>query len=134
MNKSNLNLRWTDAALISVAASFSVLELMAKNLVGLTHPERLIALMLVAWALGVAVAALMVRFGTRRAVAVIVVFIFVVVFSSGAILLHRFGPIRGWAVAGIFLVLIGLVVSRIDNDGFLMTVTFVLAVFLAFVP
>lgn len=134
MNESNVSLRWTDVALIGVAASFSFLELMAKNLVGLTHPERLIGLMFVAWIFGIAVAMLMVRFGARRQATVIVVFILLLVINSDLMYRRRFGPIGGWALAFAFVAVAGLLINRIENDDFLRVLSVVLATFLAFGP
>ncbi len=134
MNASNVSLRWTDAALIGVAASFSLLEVMAGNLVGLTHPERLISLILAAWILGVAVAVMMMRLGARRTTAVIFAFLLLLLLNRGALFPGRFGPIQGWVLAAVLIVVIGLLVSLIGNHRFLMTLSVALAAFLAAGP
>ena len=130
----SVNLRWTDVALIGVAACFSFLEIMADNLVGLTHPERLIGLMLAVWLSGVAVAMLMVRFGARRTRAVVFVFLVLVVATRGGMILHRFGAAWGWMLVFALIGVTGLLIKPIDNDHLLMAVSVPLAVFLAFGP
>jgi hypothetical protein len=134
LNTSRVTLRWTDVAFIGVAASFSYLELMADNPVGLTHPERLIGLMFVGWIFGIASALLMMRLGTRRAHAVIFVSFLILVFNTGTLFLRRFGPLWGRVLAVVLIAALGLLISRIDSHRFLMTISVALVVFLAASP
>ena len=110
------NLRWSDIAFLGVAAAFSPLDLMANNLVGIPHPERLLILVLAMWLVAVGSAHLACSMGYPRGSAVFLSFLGVVVLVRGDNLTHRFGPWGGWVLGIGLIVLVGFLVGRLETQ------------------
>ena len=111
-----LDLRWSDIAILGVAAAFSPLDLIARNLTGIPHPERLLILVLATWLVAVGYAHLARSLGYSRGSAVFLSFLGVVVLVRGANLTNRFGPWGGWMLAIGLIVLVGFLVGRLESQ------------------
>ena len=95
-------LKLIDILILAVAGFAAPLDLLAENVVGIPHPERLILVGLAATCVGLLVAWLLVRLGSTRSGAVFPSFLLVLGLTMGAPLAQRLG----FAVAAI-----GIVVS-----------------------
>jgi len=127
-------LRWSDVALLGVAAAFSPLEIMAINSLSIGHPERILALIALVWVGGLAVVLGLLRFGVRSTTAVFSTFLVTALFMRGGKLLWVFGQPTGWLVMAALLGVTTALIARTENHHILRLIFLSLAVVLASGP
>ena len=127
-------IRWSDVALLGIAASFSPLDMMSNNILAIAHPERVLALIAVAWAASVAVALGLVRRGVRRTTAVFSTFFVISMVMAGGGVLRLLGQPIGWlAILGL-VGSITLLIARSDKHQILRPIMVVISAFLVAGP
>lgn len=108
-----------DWLLLGVAAGYWPLAVMASHLVGIGHPERLVAIIGAVWLLAAAVAWVVIKAGGHRSTTIYATFLAFVVLMSGGRILRSFGEVIGWgAILGVVL-LSGYVFYRLRDSSIL---------------
>lgn len=125
--------RWSDAALLGAAAFAVPLEIMASNLVGLTHPERLLAIGFFELIVGLGVLSLFGIIRLRRNLGLAVTLLVFIGFNYGGVLLKQYGSLLGLAIVLFLVAGFGLIARR-ASDAILRPVLVALAVFLLASP
>lgn len=121
-------LRISDLLLIGAAAAFWPLAVMGANTVGMTHPERLLALAMLVCLVAIGLTRVLTGLGMRRTVAVPGVFLAVVLCMIGGRVLEWFGEPAGWLIlVGLIGAWFGLLV-RLRDSALVSSLTIGLAV------
>jgi hypothetical protein len=128
--KTIRRLRTIDIALLGAAAAFVPLGVMATNPFDIGHPERLLSMIGLLWAISIAVVILLVRGGVRSGTAVSSVFLAMVLLMSGGPLVNRLGEEVGWAALMGLLGAAVFLISRMESHSPLNVVLVALAAFL----
>lgn len=121
-------LRASDVLLLGVAASFRPLGVMARNPVGIVHPERLVALILAVWAASVATAWLLTKLGGDRSTVVGSVFVAMTLLMSGGALLREYGAAVGWLITLVIVAVTPLILARLEESTFVTAALVTMAV------
>ena len=108
-------LQGKDLLLLAVAAASWPLGVWARNPTDFVHPERLLALVLGVWLVGLGVSWLLVRLGVSRTTAVRSVFISIVLLMAGGRLIRQTGVLAGWVVIVAIIALSAFVFARLGD-------------------
>jgi Sulfatase len=122
--------KWTDIALLGIAAAFAPLDVMANNPFDIGHPERILGLVGLLWIGGLMVVTVLVRGGVRTTTAVSSVFLVSVLLMRGGSVLSQLGEPLGWVVLGVLLAAVIFVISRIETQDALTVLLCALGAFL----
>lgn len=104
------------ASLIALASFTPALTLMARSLVGVPHPERLVVISVVAWIIGLAICSLAVRLGLSENVSTAISISVLVALFWGGLLMRLMGDVAGGSVVGLVLLLVILLFIRVEHD------------------
>jgi hypothetical protein len=123
-------IKWTDIALLGIAAAFAPLDVIANNPFDIGHPERILGLLGLLWVGCLMVVTVLVRRGVRTTTAVSSVFLVTVLLMRGGSLLSRLGEPIGWVLLGALLAAVIFVISRIETHDALAVLLWALGAFL----
>ena len=116
------SLRFRDLGLVGIAAAFWPLNIVSINLVGIVHPERLVALVVPLWAVSLAAVLTLIRLGVSRSAAVHSIFVTTVIFMIGGGLIRLFDEGVGYgALLGVGILTIWLI-NRLDGETLVVAV------------
>jgi hypothetical protein len=120
--------------LIAAVAISPTALVAATNLIGIGHPERLMAISAVLFVAGMGIAHLAMRLGLLPMASVLVASVAVLLLSRGGAITGRLGPLLGVMFLIVFLAGLAWLLRRIGNEGLFKGAAIVLAVFFLAAP
>jgi hypothetical protein len=122
---------WAEVLTIGLISIYTPSKVLAVNLVGVVHPERLLLLAAVIAIVGVALTIGCRAVGLSRRAALFVTSAALIGLSRGWMLTDRLGVVGGWLALAAIIVALGFILARLANTNLINVVLVALAVFLA---
>ncbi len=125
---------WDDHLLLAIGASYGPLNIMASNPVGIVHPERLIALILLIWVANLLIAAFLIHLGSSQFAATATSFLLTILFMSGGVLSRLVTPGTVYLILGAVSFIVVWLARQLQQVVVLRAVVWGLGVALAAQP